>query len=130
VLIVKTYIAESPIHGNGVFASEDIFPGTVIWTQGAEILYSEEIFARLSDFEKDFISVWGWKDKLDGFYHLPLDNDRFINHSVRPNTGFDENGLMIAARFIARGEEILCDYSEFEEEFRFAKNQPAAVLSD
>ncbi len=119
MLIVKTFVDSSPVHGRGLFADEDILPGTVIWREGFELLFSSEHFERLSDYEKEFISIWGWKDKHDGFHHLSLDYDRFINHSNDANTFVGKNGLTIAKRFIHRGEEIFCNYAEFEAEFRF-----------
>ena len=126
MLLIETYVAESRIHGRGLFAAENVEAGAVLWREGAELLYSPRDFERLSRFEKKFISVWGWKDKRDGLHHLPLDNDRFINHSDEPNTIFDDDGLMIAARTIRCGDEILCNYAEFEAEFRFAKQKRAA----
>ena len=126
MLLIETYVANSPIHGRGVFAAEDVEAGAVLWREGAELLYSPEDFKRLSPFERNFIAVWGWKDKRDGLHHLPLDNDRFINHSDEPNTAFNDDGSMIAARPINRGDEILCNYEEFEAEFRFAEQKMAA----
>lgn len=120
MLLVKTYVGKSPVHGRGLFAAEDIMSGTVIWRAGCEMLFTRENFAMLSEAEKRTVSNWGWLDKIDGMYHLPLDNDRFINHSDAPNTRIESSGLTIASRTIRRGEEILCDYREFEAEFRFA----------
>ena len=119
MLIVKTYVDDSPVHGRGLFADEDILPGTVIWREGYELLFSPQHFARLSDYEKEFISTWGWKDRRDGFHHLSLDYDRFINHSDDANTFVGKNGLTVAKQMIRRGEEIFCNYAEFEAEFRF-----------
>jgi len=47
---------------------------------------------------------------------VSLDNTRFINHSPTPNT---DNTMPVtyAARDIAEGEEITCDYGEFCESF-------------
>ena len=38
-----------------------------------------------------------------------------MNHSDTPNTDFSEYGGGTAARNIAAGEEITCDYHEFYE---------------
>ena len=126
MLIVKTYVNDSPVHGRGLFAGEDILPGAVIWREGFELLYSSEHFEQLSDAQKHFISTWGWKDKHDGFHHLSLDYDRFINHSDDANTFVGRSGLTIAKRLIRRGEEIFCNYAEFEAEFRFNEYHTAA----
>ena len=49
---------------------------------------------------------------------LCADDARFMNHSDRPNThsGTDERGYVttIASRDIRAGEEITCDYYEFD----------------
>ena len=89
MLIINTYIDNSRVHGKGVFAAEDIASGAVILREGLELLYTPESFDRLSNYEKEYVSTWGWKDKHDGLYPLAFDNDRFINHSDTPNTTFD-----------------------------------------
>jgi len=50
------------------------------------------------------------------------DNDRFMNHSTEPNiindpSGFDDECRMIAARDIAPGEELTCNYETFDLDF-------------
>lgn len=116
MLTVKSYLDKSQIDGIGVFAGEDILPGTIVCRSEFEILYTPEEFEQLEDWQKLFVRTWGWKDKLDGLHHLSLDNDRFMNHSDNPNTTCDETGLTIATRLIRRGEEILCNYAQFEAE--------------
>lgn len=123
MLLIKTYLDKSKIHGIGLFAAEDILPGRTIWKEGFELTYTPEDFENLAEAEKEFIREWGWLDKNDNLYHLPLDNDRFINHDANPNTKMLSNGWLAAKTLILMGDEILCDYREFEKEFRFAKNE-------
>lgn len=67
MLIVKTYVDNSPVHGRGLFADEDILPGTVIWRAGYELLFSPKHFERLSAYEKSLSRLGGWKDLHNGF---------------------------------------------------------------
>lgn len=121
MLIVKTYLDKSRIHGIGLFAAEEIPAGAVIWRPGFEMLYTPDEFAALSSEQKRFVEIWGWRDRTDRLHHLSLDNDRFMNHSDVPNTNVAPDGLTVAVRDIAATEEILCDYAEFEADFRFEK---------
>ena len=49
MLLVKTYLDKSPIHGIGVFAAERIPKGTKIWrfVDGFDRCYTPKQFARL-----------------------------------------------------------------------------------
>lgn len=52
-----------------------------------------------------------------GFTVLEFDNGRFMNHSPAPNTDFRDPETGWAVRDIAAGEEITCDYGEFDPGF-------------
>lgn len=48
---------------------------------------------------------------------VELDNGRFMNHSVEPNTRFDDPDAGFTRRAIRAGEELTCDYAEFDSSF-------------
>ena len=48
---------------------------------------------------------------------LDADNGRHMNHSRQPNTDFRDATFGFAIRDIASGEEITCNYADFEPEF-------------
>jgi SET domain-containing protein len=116
MLLVKTYLDKSPIHGLGVFAGEFIRKGKKIWrfVEGFDRVYSLKEFAKLPKAAQDFIRFHGYR--VDGEILLTVDHDRHINHSEDANT-FWQNGYSIARRDIPKGTEITNDYREFNAAF-------------
>ena len=127
MLLVKTYVDRSPIHGLGVFAAEFIRKGTKIWrfVEGFDRAYSPKEFARLPKAARDFLKDYGYR--VDGEILFTVDNDHYINHSDAPNT-YLKSGYAIASCNIRKGEEITNDYREFDPElcaaFLKAKKPP------
>ena len=90
-----TYVADSDIHGSGLFAARRIAAGTVIG----------RLHVRPAS--------------ADGAYVLWLDETRgvevtcklkYINHSDRPNACYYDDLSVAALRDIEAGEEITHDY--------------------
>ena len=115
MLLVRTYLAPSPIDGIGLFAAERIVKGTVIWTFDSRIdrLFGLEERECLPELLRAFLRVYSYP-QYPGASEFVLDGDhaRFMNHSKVPNTcntGLDTKALAD----IAVGEELLCDYDEF-----------------
>jgi SET domain-containing protein len=125
MLLVKTYLGKSRIHGLGVLAGEFIARGTRIWryVEGFDRCYTPKQFARLPKAAKDFIRHHGYR--VDGEILLTMDNDRHMNHSADANT-YLRNGYAIARRDIRKGEEITNDYREFDAAFCAAFLKPKA----
>lgn len=113
MLLVKTYLDKSAIHGLGVFAAEFIRKGTKIWrfVEGFDHAYSPRQFAKLPKPAREFLKNYGYR--VDGEILFTVDNDRHINHSEDPNT-YLKSGYAIARRNIRKGEEITNDYREFD----------------
>jgi uncharacterized protein len=63
MLLVKTYVDRSAIHGLGVFAAEFIRKGTKIWrfVEGFDRAYSPKEFARLPKAARDFLKDYGYR---------------------------------------------------------------------
>src|SRR5690348_3818171 len=116
MLLVKTYLAPSAVHGIGLYAAEPIAKGTVVWR------FDQGIDRRLSRAERDvlpeparsFVLTYAYPEMPGSDTHV-LDGDhaRFMNHSDRPNTHCPtprkpEEATTIATRDIAVGEELLC----------------------
>jgi len=112
MLLVKTYLGKSAIHGLGVFAGQFIRKGTKIWrfVEGFDRVYSPKQFAKLPKPAREFIRFHGYR--VDGEIILTVDHDCHMNHSDNPNT-YLHNGYAIACRNIAKGVEITNDYREF-----------------
>lgn len=123
MLLVKTYLDKSRIHGIGVFAGQFIRKDTKIWrfVFGFDRYYTRKRFAKLPKPAKDYIRLYGyqWKNEI----LLSMDYDTFMNHSENPNTYF-HNGYVIARYSIRKGEEITNDYRAFEAAFCAAFLKP------
>ena len=113
MLLVRTYIDKSAIHGLGVFAGEFIRKGAKVWrfVEGFDRAWSPREFAKLPKPARDFIQRHGYR--VDGEILLTADHDHHMNHSDKPNT-YLHNGYAIAARDIRKGVEITNDYREFD----------------
>ena len=114
---IPTYLGESAIHGLGVFTPQPIPAGTVIWAfdAAADWKIAPEDLERFPEPYQSRLRVYCYLDS-DGFYVLCGDNARFMNHSEHPNCD-DPGGLYtITNRDIAAGEELTCDYRNFDAE--------------
>ena len=80
MLLVKTYLDKSPIHGIGVFAAERIKKGTKIWrfVEGFDRCYTPKQFARLPKPARDFLKSYAYR--VDGEILFTVDDDHYINH--------------------------------------------------
>ncbi|MFZ0845864.1 MAG: SET domain-containing protein [Pseudolabrys sp.] len=125
MLLVKTYLDKSRIHGLGVFAAQPIRKGAKIWrfVYGFDRFYTRKRLAKLPKAARDYINLHGyqWKNEI----LLSMDYDTFMNHSENPNTDF-HNGFVIARSNIRKGEEITNDYRAFEAAFcaAFLRKKP------
>ena len=120
MLIVPTYVGPSAIEGVGVFAVEAIASGTPIWSleEGLDLMLDDAQLERLSPLQRDFIERYGYPHMTrPGITVLEFDNGRFMNHSDTPNTDFTTPELGWAIRDIAAGEELTCNYAEFDPGF-------------
>lgn len=122
MLLVPTYAAASPIQGVGLFAAAPIARGSLIWRFEPDFdrIIAAEDFARLPEVARAFVERYGYlTPQIPGGWVVSLDNTRFINHSAAPNTD-NTTPVTYAARDIAEGEEITCDYGEFCDSFDLA----------
>jgi uncharacterized protein len=116
MLLVKTFLAPSKIHGIGLFAAEHIRKGTVIWRMNPtiDLELTEEQVASLAESAREQIEKYTYLDLVRGKMVLCGDDARFFNHDDAPNC-LDypdrDGGKTIAARDIDAGEELTCDYA-------------------
>lgn len=122
MLLVETYIAESPGMGLGVFSKHLIKKGTVIWefVEGFDIEVHADKYELLNDVQKAHVDKYFWKDS--GYYYSSCDYSNFQNHSFTPNSiALDDK--MVAARDIYANEEILVNYQTFDDDFNSYKDK-------
>ena len=74
--------------------------------------------AALTELQSKFIERYGYPHMTrPGIIVLEFDNGRFMNHSDMPNTDFRNAEMAWATRDIDAGEEITCNYAEFDPSF-------------
>lgn len=110
-----TTVRESPIHGRGVFAAQDIPAGTRIFEYTGELISREEENRRELENDKTgvtYIYQLNDHESIDG---ANGGNDsRFVNHSCDPNIeGIIEGKHIyyVALRNIKQNEELFIDYA-------------------
>ena len=120
MLLVRTSLSPSPIHGSGLFAAEDIAKGSDMWQfqEGFDLEKSLAEVDALPAVAKDWFKRCGHLDHHFNQWILSFDDARFINHSEDPNMRPDYNrhkcAVGVASRNIAKGEEITINYREIE----------------
>lgn len=115
MLLVKTRIDRSKSHGIGLFANQFIPKGTKTWKYNPKYdrSYTRKSIDSLSpDAKKRFLDYAYFDFKLKKFI-LCFDDQRFINHSNRPNIKSTPT-TDVAIRDIKIGEELLCNYEDYE----------------
>jgi len=119
VLLVKTYLAPSRIHGIGIFAAEPIQKGTVVWRlePAIDIDLTEDEVEKLSPPAREQIRKYTYLDLVRRKLVLCGDDARFFNHEDEPSCHDfpdSDGGTTVAARDIELGEELPCDYASFD----------------
>ena len=107
-------IAQSTVHGMGMFARAPIRQGEIVFIKGGHILRKEDVFS--SDTISSYLP-------LDGEYFIGATNPEeepgiklFINHSCDPNCGIRGEITFVALRCIATHEEVTIDYATVDDE--------------
>jgi SET domain-containing protein len=120
MLLVKTMIKESPIHGVGLFADQFISKGTEIWrfTPGFDLRFTKEQILSFPDSLQRYIYKYAWRGKKSKLYCFSSDNGKYFNHSEDPNVlseyrENEEEVVTVAIKDIRQGEEILDNYMSF-----------------
>lgn len=121
MMLIPTYVAPSTIEGVGVFAAEDIAEGQLIWqlAPGLDRLIRKDEIDSLPPLFQGFVERYGYPYPHDPEQLIvELDNGRFMNHSDAPNTVFSDPDAGYTRRAIKAGEELTCDYAEFDPTFQ------------
>lgn len=125
MLLVKSFLKFSDIHGVGCFTAEDIKVGQVVWK--FDHLLDVELDAdKISNFPAAvqsflFMYAYGQQAADKKTFILCGDHARHMNHSESPNLveAGDGNAFNIACRDIKKGEELTCDYNAFDTDASF-----------
>ncbi len=116
MMLVRSYLAPSPIEGLGVYAVEPIKKGDAVWKfdRTFDQLISLDQVNAAPDHVREFIDRYSYAFHDDpSFVVLDADDGRYMNHSDTPNLDFRDPEWGVALRDIAAGEELTCDYACF-----------------
>lgn len=116
---LHTRIKVSPLHGVGVFAIRDIPAGTRLFLgdAGKTVLIPVEAVDAIEEAEirqmyADFCPV------IDGHFVAPANFNQitmgwYLNHSESPNVTVTSDLQFVTSGLIAKGEEVLANYSTY-----------------
>ncbi len=117
MLLKRTFVATSDIEGVGVFAAEPINAGELIWKLDTDFdrLVQPDHLKNYPAHMREFLLRYAYPYHEDPLVLvLEADNGRFMNHSDHPNTRFNDIIVGYATIDIEIGQELLCDYTEFD----------------
>jgi hypothetical protein len=124
MVTVKTKIDRSDIHGIGLFADEFIPKGTKIWefTPNFDMKFTKNEIEQLPKDVQEYLETYAWLSKKSKKYCFSSDNGKYFNHSINNNVQSyyldgQEEVITYALCDIEKGEELLDNYSSFEEGF-------------
>jgi SET domain-containing protein len=122
MLLVPTYVAQSKIHGIGLFAKDRIREGSLVWkyNPAIDVLLSCQAVERMPQPLRDFMLHYASRIAPD-LYMLCGDDARFVNHHPIGNIACQDNTIDcddIALRDIEAGEEIVENYARFCIDFK------------
>lgn len=101
----RAYVADSPIHGRGLFARRRIETDEYIGTYEGSATDRNGMHV-----------LWLWNEDHERWEGIDGNNEmRFLNHSAEPNAEWWDDDLY-ALRTIEADEEITFDYGWDEEE--------------
>lgn len=114
MLLIKNHIGISNISGIGLFSSEFIPKGSIIWQlDKLDQVFSYNEVEKLLDIHKEYILKYSYTEK--GNYILCSDNAKYFNHSFNPNVETIDL-YEISKRDIKIGEELTCDYFKINDD--------------
>jgi len=122
MLLFKTYLAPSHIHGVGLFSDEFIPKGAIVWKFDPlfDKMWTDDQKRLLPEHIQEFIDKHGFYDRNSHFWVMDGGNDIHVNHSKKPNlveSNIDRSITkdLIAIKDIHPGEELLENYEEWDE---------------
>lgn len=111
MMLFKTYLSKSPLHGIGIFAGEDIALGSKVWefTEEIDLCISVDKISTLPLLQQEILFFYGYREVKTKDLILCADNARHFNFTKYPNTGSptdSDDFSSFALRDIAKGEEL------------------------
>lgn len=123
MLLIRTEIRPSNIHGFGCFSLEKVKKNQILWVFDPRIDTRFEVseMDSLPDAMIEFLRIYGYQEIINGLKVVTLcgDNAKYINHSGTPNgiTSPENYELEIAGMDIDIGDEITSNYQGYDLSF-------------
>jgi SET domain-containing protein len=122
MLLVLIEVRPSRIHGTGVFAAAPIGAGTIVWQfdPGVDHRHPVAWLKSQPPHVQAHFGTYGVLSLDRQSIYLAGDPTIFINHSPTPNLApkddllRNDEGVVVAARDIAPGEELTVNYGEID----------------
>ncbi|WP_071672502.1 SET domain-containing protein [Nioella nitratireducens] len=114
MMMVRCYLGPSSIEGLGVFAATAIRKGALVRVHDSrfDVTYERDELGRVPAHFREFLERYTHDHPRDADYLvLDCDEARFMNHANVPNVDLTNPERGVAARDIAAGEELTCDYA-------------------
>ena len=108
----RSYVADSPLGGRGVFAAEDLDAGEVVEVCPVLVVAAKEIDALNKTSLRDH--WYGWGD--DGDAAVAMGHGSFYNHADDPSCTYEVHDVLDAlvirtTRAVQADEELTIDYT-------------------
>lgn len=123
MLMVETELRASQIHGIGVFVTQPVGAGELIWRFDSRIdrVFSDQELREMPEHLQTFLRTYSTLHRDLGLWVLCGDNGRHFNHSDIPNTrslgiAFGDD---VAACDLEPGTELTSDYRTICDAIRF-----------
>ena len=118
MLLVSANVRPSPIHGLGCFTNERIAKGQVVWQfdPRLDLQIAASDLTVLPPPVQEFLRMYAYLEVCDGqpVYTLCGDHARHMNHAEAANLLSVNSQTDTALRDIEAGEELTCNYHEFD----------------
>jgi len=107
----KTAVRQSPIHGQGLFATAAIAQGEIVAVKGGYILTAQQWTALAQELGAADIQI------TENLFIASVHHDHregsmvYTNHSCEPNIAIQGQIVFVAMRNIAPGEELTHDWA-------------------
>lgn len=95
MMVVRTYIDKSGIHGIGVFAKELLRKGDKIWEYHPvfDLKIDPDVFAALPEAAREEIEIHMYMPEANGPFYYETTSGKYMNHSRDPNVDFSDIGF-------------------------------------
>lgn len=119
MFLVKVNLQPSAIHGLGCFAGERIRKHQKVWIFDPQIdsRIPYDYLQQLPAAAREFLDIFGYVEMVEGEKVVTLcgDHARHMNHSSTPNVAsVFIPAVNLATREIEVGEELTCNYYDFD----------------